>query len=443
MTNNIIPEKINILYIEDDEEVCKLVQSLLDKYSNYTEFNITLKNNLQSGIEYLKTHCFSTNNSEVDLILLDLVLPNSKGVSTFKEVKKVCKFLPIVVISGYEDIACECVRLGAQDYLVKPSLTGGLLIRSIKYAIERTRMENIYKDIIKTSPLGYHVFTLENDDIIFSDFNPAANDILRVDNAEYLDMEIREAFPNISDDVYNSYKKTLIDGTPIINKITEYEDDKIHYGFYRINAHKTAAKNLAVTFEDITEQVYMERSLKESERKYRELVEVTGAGIYEIDFTTMKFTYVNDVICQQSGYSREEMLNMGPSNFLKKEGMIKFLNRIKSLKKGEYITEATEYEVIKKDGSSLWIMITAMFEEDPISEQIIGANVVAIDITAQKNIELALKQKEKEVYTTLENKIHRWKEEILERNIETEEKLDVINNEILSMSSSSASEGSL
>jgi cellulose biosynthesis protein BcsQ len=88
-------------------------------------------------------------------------------------------------------------------------------------------------------------------------------------------------------------------------------------------------------------------------------------------------------------------------------------------------------------------MITAMFEEDPISEQIIGANVVAIDITAQKNIELALKQKEKEVYTTLENKIHRWKEEILERNIETEEKLDVINNEILSMSSSSASEGSL
>lgn len=313
----ITEETINLLYIEDDESLYSLIRAFLDK-SKHTTFNIIPKNTLESGLDHLNRYCNLIDESEVDAVLLDLVLPNSRGVNTFKRVKAICPDLPIIIISGYEDIACECVKLGAQDYLVKPDITPGILIRSIKYAIERCKLEKDYK---------------------------------------------------------------------------------------------------------------------ESEQKYRKLVEATGAGIYELDFINMKVTYVNDVICEYTGYTREEFLQKSPFDFLTEASLKKFLERLEALKHGDFIEDATVYEMIKKDGSLLWAMINAQYKED-FQGNIVGASVVAIDITNQMLAEKALKKKEEEVYTSLENRIHKWKEEIIKRNQEKAETLNLINGKILSMSNS-------
>src|SRR5207244_7742883 len=79
----------------------------------------------------------------VDVVLLDLGLPDSQGLETFMRARRGAPNEPIVVISGLDDerLALEAVRSGAQDYLVKGRLEGHLLARVIRYAIERQRTE--------------------------------------------------------------------------------------------------------------------------------------------------------------------------------------------------------------------------------------------------------------------------------------------------------------
>ena len=76
-----------------------------------------------------------------DVAICDLTLPDSEGIATFRRVRDAAPQLPIVVQSGIEDevAAIGAVAMGAQDYLVKRSMTGDLLRRSIRYAMERSR----------------------------------------------------------------------------------------------------------------------------------------------------------------------------------------------------------------------------------------------------------------------------------------------------------------
>jgi len=79
----------------------------------------------------------------VDVVLLDLGLPDSQGLETFMRARRGAPNEPIVVISGLDDerLALEAVRSGAQDYLVKGRIEGHLLARVLRYAVERKRAE--------------------------------------------------------------------------------------------------------------------------------------------------------------------------------------------------------------------------------------------------------------------------------------------------------------
>src|SRR5436309_12545860 len=80
---------------------------------------------------------------EFDVLLLDLGLPDSQGLSTFDRVHEQAPKVPIIIFSGAtdEELAVEAVSHGAQDYLVKGQIDGFLLKRAIRYAIERNRAE--------------------------------------------------------------------------------------------------------------------------------------------------------------------------------------------------------------------------------------------------------------------------------------------------------------
>lgn len=431
-------KNINILYIEDDSSLRSLVTDLLKRSRKYFDFKLILKTSLTEGMEYLDQKCALVEEREVDIVLLDLILPNSHGVGTFLKIKKQCPEIPIVIVSAHEDIACECVKLGAQDYLIKTELSAPILARSIRYAIERMNVEGMYKDIIKSSPLGYNIFRLIDDEIIFVNYNPASNKILKLDNSQFLNKKLQEAFPGVTDEMYNAYYTTLKDGTPF-NMCIEYEDERIPKGHFKIHGHRTTFGDLVLSFENVTEKVYLQEKLIESESKYKQLVEATGAAVYEIDFVNMKLNYVNDIVCEQTGYTKKELMKMSPFDFLTKEGAELFLDRINKLKKGEYIHDAAEYEIIKKDGSSTWIMLTAKYIEDD-QGNVVKANVVAIDITDKVLAEKMIKRREAEVFTQLENRIHTWKEEMLQRDVEQRQTLNLINQEINFMSTKSDSE---
>jgi serine phosphatase RsbU (regulator of sigma subunit) len=104
-------------------------------------------------VELLASAIERCEEEQFNVVLLDLYLPDSTGLETFFTFYAHAGEVPVVVLSGYNDerIAIKAVQSGAQDYLVKGQLTDSLLIRSIRYAIERNRRHHAEEALRDTS----------------------------------------------------------------------------------------------------------------------------------------------------------------------------------------------------------------------------------------------------------------------------------------------------
>lgn len=305
-------KKMNLLYIEDNNLMQDLVSDLLNSLT--IEFKIIIKNRLDIAIDY----CLDKKN-KIDIVLLDLNLPNSKGVNTFKRIYKIIgNEIPIVIVSVHTENACKCVKMGAQDYLDKKELNSNVLYRSVNYAVDR--------------------------------FN-------------------------------------------------------------------------------------IQKQLTNSKNKYKRLVESTKACIYEIDLNINYFTYINDMILKQTGWTKKDLLTKPLKDFLTKDSYSFFQKRMKQLNNGKYINDTMEYEIKCKDGSTAWVLNTSRYKEiiKNDTKKIIGAFGVAINITPQKVAEQLLLEKEKETMKYLEKEIDEWNKEMEEKNIASSAQLQLISNEILNI----------
>lgn len=126
---------IHVFLIEDNPGDRRLLQELLREVAS-VDIHLEYAESLSQGIQRLQ-------ENPVDIVLLDLFLPDSQGLSTFTQLQQQERDTPIVVTTGLNDetLALRAVQAGAQDYLVKGQITGELLVRSIRYAIERNRTE--------------------------------------------------------------------------------------------------------------------------------------------------------------------------------------------------------------------------------------------------------------------------------------------------------------
>jgi phosphoserine phosphatase RsbU/P len=126
-------QRVRILLVEDDPDDVSVIRNLLgDRWDG--PYELVQLELLSATLELCAQDAF-------DVILLDLTLPDSKGLETFFAMHAGAKEVPIVVLTGYNDetTAVKAVQAGAQDYLVKGQVDDNLLVRSIRYAIERSR----------------------------------------------------------------------------------------------------------------------------------------------------------------------------------------------------------------------------------------------------------------------------------------------------------------
>ena len=146
---------------------------------------------------------------------------------------------------------------------------------------------------------------------------------------------------------------------------------------------------------DITQRKKAEDALRVSEEKYRLLVQYAPAGIYEVDFTTGKFTEVNDVMCSLLGYTHEELLAVTAFDILDDEGKAHFSSRIREARSGKRLDETVEYRVRKKDGGFIWGLLNSRFKLK--DGNITGASVIAYDITERKKAEEEIRRHAEEL----------------------------------------------
>ncbi|MBD2664722.1 hybrid sensor histidine kinase/response regulator [Richelia sinica] len=125
---------VNILLIEDNLAEARLLKEFLHQTQSKA-FNLVHVQRLRDALQEL-------NQSVYDVILLDLTLPDSQGLSSLPLLTNQAPSLPIVVLTNTNDdqLAIEAVRQGAQDYLVKRQVNPDVLVRSLSYAIERKQL---------------------------------------------------------------------------------------------------------------------------------------------------------------------------------------------------------------------------------------------------------------------------------------------------------------
>jgi len=128
-----------VLLIEDNPGDARLIRKMLTK-AKVVLFELECANRLSTGLERLA-------EGGIDLVLLDLSLPDSPGLDTFAKTYAQAPHVPIIVLTGLDDqeLAVHAVREGAQDYLVKGEVDSNLLLRAMRYAIERKGAEKVLR----------------------------------------------------------------------------------------------------------------------------------------------------------------------------------------------------------------------------------------------------------------------------------------------------------
>jgi len=135
-----------------------------------------------------------------------------------------------------------------------------------------------------------------------------------------------------------------------------------------------------------------ETDLQESEARYKQLFQQSPAGIYEVDFTTGKLVSVNEMICQYTGYAREELLTMSALDLLVPESQERFLDRLARLMAGEAVKAMVEYQIELKNGERVWVLLNARYTY--ADGNIAGATVVVHNISELKKAEEQKRQLE-------------------------------------------------
>lgn len=391
----------HILLVEDNPGDARILRELLAE-GKADRFTLTHVDRLENGIRCL-------SQSAIDIILLDLSLPDSQGAQTLARMHAAAKGVPIVLMTGLEDeeLGLRLIQGGAHDYLVKGQVTAPLLTRALTYAVERTRLE---RELREQTRLLQSVLHSMADGVVMADeagtfqvWNPAAERIMGTGPAnvgidgwsEHYDLFLPD---NVTP--YPSYDLPLaraIRGESVTNVLVCLRSPAHPDGAWlSVNARPLRdetgqLKGGVAVFRNITGAKRTDEALRESQEQYRLLVTKANDIIYRTD-AMGRFTFVNPVATRILKYSEQELLGRRFIELIHPDhqpAAERFYGR-------QFIRQqaSTYYEflALAKDGSEVWIgqNVQVLLEQG----EVVGFQAVARDITERKRAEDALLESE-------------------------------------------------
>lgn len=302
--------EIHILLIEDNEFDALLIQHRLLQGLK-SQIKVTHAESVSEALVLIQQYPF-------DLILSDLHLTDSDGVETITKLKKVTHTpIAVLTVSRNEQLAIQCIKAGAQDYLEKDSLSECALTRLVRYTIERQRTEKRtqkikrrFQTIFEKAPLGIAHIDLSNE--TFLDLNPkyasitgrTIDELMQLRQSELIHPDDADAY---ADDML-FLKKHTPDNHKICRRIVHAEGSTIwvEMTFAPFEVMHEAQIHYVCLIEDVTEHKRMLANLRdltlhlqniredESIRIGREVHDVVGGSLaaikLELDWLSRKIT---------------------------------------------------------------------------------------------------------------------------------------------------------
>lgn len=253
---------ISILLVDDNPADLFYIKDII---IDDTDLSTTLfeAQNLKSAKEII-------TNNEIDIVILDLFLPDSQGIDTFHEINSLKPDQNIIVLSGLKDekIALETVRSGAQDFILKGEYNGSLLEKTITYSIERKRNQELltasnqkYIELFQNSPLPLLIVEPNSRYIVQS--NIAASELFGYTPSEFEEFKIdRLVYKDSRTENVHYFRGEKKNGEQILVRVNKQKTylDKSNFDLIQL--------------EDVTEQIKFEQnrmnmvnSIQDSERE--------------------------------------------------------------------------------------------------------------------------------------------------------------------------------
>lgn len=275
-----LSDNFNILLVEDNAADQFLLEQMLLS-SRLRIKKIYIASTIKEAIQILET-------SEINFVLLDLTLPDSFGIDSFKSIKRLIRRIPVIILTGLADsnLALEALKEHAQDYLVKGDINTHLLIKSIEHSIERKKAEESiiaseekYRQMFYKNP--FPMWINDEHSLQILEVNDAAIQKYGYERNEFLELNLKDiqissaSCPRISTEMSESqpglWKHRKKNGETIT----------VEFNYYPIDYFGKIAMQAQVN--DITENVRLEDELAFQKQQLVEAV----LNAQEIERTTI------------------------------------------------------------------------------------------------------------------------------------------------------------
>jgi PAS domain S-box-containing protein len=264
--------------------------------------------------------------------------------------------------------------------------------------------EEKYRSILESIAEGYFEVDLAGNMTFFNDSLCKITGYSRVElkgknNREYATPETAKKMYQVFNEIYRTGRPAKVRDYEIILKNGGRKVLELSAGPMRDPSGEPVGFRGVVR--DVTARKRAEKDLRESEERYRQLVEHAPSGIYEVDFVNRKFISVNDVMCEYTGYTREELLSTSPIEILTKDSQPLFMQRLSKIFAGEEVPETVEYKIRRKDGKKIWVILNSrILYENGMPK---GATVIVHDITERNLAEEAVRESEEKYRLLVDN----------------------------------------
>ena len=427
---------IHILLVEEERNHSETIKQIIEKTAD-KDLNFEHAESLSSALERL-------SHEDIDVILLDLFLPEGNGIEAFLRLNAAYPYIPVVVLTDQMDDGSdlEVIQKGAQDYLHKAELLPSSLVRSIRYAALRKRaQEEIRRShdklqaLFKGIPIPTYIWKREVDDFVLTDYNDAAVTITDGMISAYVG-RLASMMYRDNVEIIGDMKRCFLERTTI-NKEMRYHftstgEDRyleVRYGFappdlvlvhtVDITERKKAQELLQKShdeldtkvterttllaqlnerlIQEVDERKQIEEALKESERKYRYVVENVGEAIVVVQ--TDRVVFANPKAFEPIGYTYEELTSIPFMTLVHPEDKERVLDYHRKGLAGENPLPIT-YRLIDKHGQIRWIEINGVL----IMWDGLPSGLLFIhEVTDRKKAEDALRESEEKYRLVVEN----------------------------------------